>query len=190
MLLIAFAAAGCSGGFDSAGGTNYVSGDGTITVVPVEDRRVPDPISGETLDGGSMALADFAGKVIVINVWAHWCGPCRAESSLLAEAARHLAGSGVVFVGINTRDPSFDSARAFEETHRIPYPSIYDPGGRNLLSFRGTVTPNAIPSTLVIDQSGRVAASVMGPVTSVRTLIDVVQDVRDSSNQASAGPDQ
>ena len=59
----------------------------------------------------------------------------------------------------------------------MPYPSIYDPGGRNLLAFRGTLTPNAIPSTVVVDAQGRVAASILGEVTSTTTLVDLVEDV-------------
>ena len=59
----------------------------------------------------------------------------------------------------------------------MPYPSIYDPSGRTLLAFRGTLRPDAIPSTVVIDRQGRVAASILGEVTSTTTLVDLVQEV-------------
>jgi thiol-disulfide isomerase/thioredoxin len=167
------------GGCANTGGTGdkgYVDGDGVITVLPVDKRREPGEVSGETLDGAQVSLSSYAGKVVVINVWGAWCPPCRAEADELAAAARELAPKGVVFLGINSRDTSADNARAFERTYDVPYPSIYDPGGRNLLAFHGTLTPNSIPSTVIIDNRGRVAASVLGAVTSKTTLVDLVEE--------------
>ena len=141
----------------NAGGTGdkgYVDGAGVITVLPVDKRKEPGEVSGETLDGRQVSLASYAGKVVVINVWGSWCSPCRAEADELAGAARELTPKGVVFLGINSRDTSADNARAFERTYDVPYPSIYDPGGRNLLAFHGTLTPNSIPSTVVVDAQG------------------------------------
>jgi thiol-disulfide isomerase/thioredoxin len=172
---VALATAGCS----NAGGTGdkgYVDGEGVITVLPVDKRKEPGEVSGETLDGKHVSLSSYAGKVVVINVWGAWCPPCRAEADELAAAARELAPKGVVFLGINSRDTSADNARAFERTYDVPYPSIYDPGGRNLLAFHGTLTPNSIPSTVVIDQQGRVAASVLGAITGKTTLVDLVDE--------------
>ena len=83
----------------------------------------------------------------------------------------------MVFLGINTRDNGRDTALAFQESRDVPYSSIFDPGGRNLLAFRGTLPPQAIPSTVVVDAQGRVAASIIGPVPSVTTLVDVVEEV-------------
>jgi thiol-disulfide isomerase/thioredoxin len=171
------ATTGCSSGIGSTGDQGYIDGEGVITVLPVADRKKPGEVSGETLDGEQLALASYAGKVVVVNVWAAWCPPCRAESDELAAAAQELAPQGVVFVGINSRDASKDNARAFERTYEVPYPSIYDPGGRNLLAFHGTLTPNSIPATVILDRQGRVAASVLGAVTSKTTLVDLVQDV-------------
>ncbi len=82
-----------------------------------------------------------------------------------------------MFLGIDSRDPSKDAARAFVRQFDVPYPSIFDPDGRNLLAFRGTLPPNAIPSTLVIDRGGKVAASILGEVTTVSTLVGLVDDV-------------
>jgi thiol-disulfide isomerase/thioredoxin len=124
-------------------------------------------------------LADYKGKVVVLNVWGSWCPPCRAEAPVLAEAARDLGGKGVAFLGINSRNPERAGPRAFEERYKVPYDSIYDPGGRTLLAFHGTLPPNSIPSTVIIDSRGRVAASVVGQVTR-NTLDDLVDEVRSS----------
>ena len=95
---------------------------------------------------------------------------------MLAEAARDLADQDVAFLGIDSRDPSESAARAFVRRFDIPYPSIYDQQGSTLLAFRGTLSPNAIPSTVIIDRQGRVAASVLGEVTRT-TLYDLVEEV-------------
>ena len=95
---------------------------------------------------------------------------------MLAEAARDLGKQDVAFLGIDSRDPSESAARAFVRNFEIPYPSIYDQQGRTLLAFRGTLTPNSIPSTVIIDRQGRVAASVLGEITRT-TLYDLVEEV-------------
>jgi len=174
---VVLGASGCAAGIGSTGDQGYIDGEGVITLLPVADRKKPGDVSGETLAGDELSLASYAGKVIVVNVWGAWCPPCRAEADDLAAAARELAPQGVVFVGINSRDPSKDNALAFERTYDVPYPSIYDPGGRNLLAFHGTLTPNSIPATVIIDRQGRVAASVLGAVTTKTTLVDLVEDV-------------
>ncbi len=92
--------------------------------------------------------------------------------------ARARAADDVEFVGIDTRDSSRDPALAFQRRYDVPYPSLYDPAGRTLLAFYGTLNPSAIPSTLVLDQQGRVAASITGEIPSTQTLVDLVRDVQ------------
>jgi len=172
---VVLSAGGC-GNVGSTGAKGYIDGAGVITLLPAAERRQPGAVSGKTLEGHPLSLSSYAGKMVVVNVWGAWCPPCRAEATELAAAARALAPKGVVFVGVNTRDASADNALSFQRHYDIPYPSIYDPGGRNLLAFRRTLTPNAIPSTVIIDRQGRVAASILGEVTSKTTLIDLVED--------------
>ena len=175
-LLLAAPLAGCAGGgVGSSGDQGYVAGKGIITTVRAADREAPGAVSGTTLAGEQAALGDHRGKVVVVNVWGSWCPPCRAEAPMLAAAARDLAARGVVFLGIDTRDPEREGPRAFERRFGVPYDSIYDPGGRTLLAFRGTLPTNAIPSTVVVDREGRVAGSVIGSITRT-TLYDLVQD--------------
>ena len=176
VLLLGAATSGCSDSADT-GDKGYVDGQGIITRLSTGDRRPPAEIAGTTLDGRDLSLEEYAGKVVVLNVWGSWCAPCRKEARTLGAAARELAGEGVQFVGVNTKDSSRDQALAFERRYAVPYPSFFDPSGRTLLAFRGTLIPSAIPSTVVIDQQGRVAASILGEVPSRRTLVDLVRDV-------------
>ena len=168
---------GCAGGLSGTGDSGYLKGDGTITVLKVGDRKAPGTVAGRTLEGTKVSLADYQGKIVVINVWGSWCPPCRSEADDLSVAAKELMPKGVVFLGINTRDNSAATALAFERSKGVPYSSIFDPGGDTLTAFHRTLSPNAIPSTVVIDAQGRVAASIIGELTSPRTLIDLVDEV-------------
>ena len=177
-LLVAALLAGCSS-TPSTGDKGYVDGSGGLTVLdPGARTQPPGTVSGETLEGKQVSLDDYRGQVVVLNVWGSWCPPCRKEAPLLADAARELARDDVVFLGINTRDSSQAQGLAYQRRFDVPYPSIYDPSGRNLLKLRGTLTPNSIPSTVVIDQEGRVAARLLGDVESRSTLVGIVEDVR------------
>jgi thiol-disulfide isomerase/thioredoxin len=176
-LACVLALAGCSNDVGSSGNQGYVAGKGIITSVKAADRKQPGEVSGRTLDGEQVSLSDFRGKVVVVNVWGSWCGPCRAEAPMLARASRDLAGKGVVFLGIDSRDPSKDAAKAFVRRFDIPYASLYDQQGATLLAFRGTLTPNSVPSTVVVDPQGRVAGSVLGNLSRT-TLDDLVEDAR------------
>lgn len=163
-------------GATTTGDKGYVDGGGVINEVAAPDRTPVGALAGKTLTGGRFDLADHRGHIVVVNVWGSWCAECRAEAATLVAAARDLRPKGVVFVGINTRDPSRDNPLAYYRTYHVPYPSIYDPDGRTLLAFKGTITPSAVPSTIVVDAKGRVAASVLGSLTSQTTLEDLVHD--------------
>ncbi|KUM96798.1 redoxin domain-containing protein [Streptomyces cellostaticus] len=151
----------CGNGGTSGGGgnTNFVTGDNGISTAPQGKRATAPDLSGKTIDGKSLDVADYKGKVVVINVWGSWCGPCREEAQYFSKVSQAYEGKGVQFVGINTRDTSTTPAVAFEKEHGISYPSLYDPTGRLMLRFkRGTLNPQLIPSTLIIDKHGKVAA--------------------------------
>jgi len=179
-LLLAVTA--CSSGQQSAqnreGQAGFVSGNGNVSMFAASDRKPAPQLTGQTLDGKTWTLSDQVGKVVVLNVWGSWCPPCRKEARSLAAASRELAGDDVAFVGVNTKDSSPEQGLAFQRRYAVPYPSLFDPAGRSLLAFHGTLNPSAIPSTLVLDTKGRVAASILGEVPSQRTLVELVRDVQ------------
>ena len=158
LLLIPVLVACSNGGGFSANEQSFIAGNGVATFIPKADRKLAPAISGPTLDGSTFTSAP--GKVLVLNVWASWCSPCRAEAPALQEMSS--AHPEVQFLGVLTRD-SLVSARAFVQRFNITYPSLTDDG--ILLKFHGQLTPNAIPTTLIIDSEGKIAARVSGEVT-------------------------
>ncbi|MEU9572946.1 TlpA disulfide reductase family protein [Streptomyces massasporeus] len=168
LLVSACGSGGTSGG---GGNTNFVTGtDGVATVA--QGKRTPAPdLSGKTIAGKTLDVADYKGKVVVLNVWGSWCNPCRAEAKYFAKVSKAYADKGVQFVGINTRDTSTGAALAFEKDWDITYPSLYDPTGKLLLRFKkGTLNPQAIPSTLILDRDGKVAARSLSALSEERLL--------------------
>jgi thiol-disulfide isomerase/thioredoxin len=155
---------------------NYLSGDGSIERLAPDRRGTALALSGTTLTGGRWSVADAKGKVVVLNVWGSWCAPCVAETPDLQKAwlAYSRAGKPVQFMGLNYRDPSPDTARAFLRANKVTYPSLADNGGRTLLALRGKAANT--PTTLVLDQQGRLAARVSGQVSRA-TLDGLVDDV-------------
>lgn len=138
--------------------------------------QAPD-LSGPTVDGKQLDVADYKGKVVVINLWGSWCPPCRAEAANFVKVSKDTADQGVVFVGINTRDTDTKQAKAFDKEYGVPYPSLYDPTGKLMLRFKkGTLNPQAIPSTLVLDRQGKIAARALEALSedNLRKMIDPV----------------
>ncbi|MEV0649211.1 TlpA disulfide reductase family protein [Phytomonospora sp. NPDC050363] len=159
VLAALFLLSACGSGGDAA--TNqqaYVSQDGQTTVYDnPADRPTAPALSGEDLHGNTLDVAAaYPGKVIVVNFWASWCAPCRAEGPELVEVAEATAALDVVFVGIDIRDER-SKAQAFEQGLGVGYPSFFDPSGRLSLQFTD-VPPTTIPATIVIDREGRIAA--------------------------------
>ncbi|HEY0642265.1 MAG TPA: TlpA disulfide reductase family protein [Nocardioides sp.] len=146
--------------------------------VVAKEREAPIELAGTDLDGKDVDLADLRGKPVVVNVWWSQCPPCRVEQPDLNEAAADL-GTKVTFLGINIRDSSVDSARSYVRGFDVPYSSIYSADGSALLPFAGTLNPRSIPSTVVLDADGRIAASVQGRVPTTQTLLSLVEKVLD-----------
>lgn len=169
---------GCAGKVDTGAASEddrYISGDGSSTLFPAAEREPAPRVEGETLDGDPVSLADYSGDVVVVNFWASWCAPCRAETPVLNEVSAEHADEGVRFLGVNIKD-NLTSAQAFERNNEVGHPSLYDQPGEIPQAFRDTVPPQAIPSTLVIDRQGRIAARVIG-ATDYRELTDLVGTV-------------
>nr|WP_246283417.1 TlpA disulfide reductase family protein [Nocardioides perillae] len=167
----------------SGGGPGYVTGEGVVEQTAVSDREPLPRLRGGTLDGSQFDTAEHDGSVLVVNVWGSWCPPCRAEAPGLRRVWDESRADGVQFVGLNVRDTDA-AAIAFERRYRITYPSITtEESGEALLALRTMLPPNAIPSTLVVDRDGNVAARVIGRTT-YRTLRALVDDVLESANGA------
>ncbi|WP_427921865.1 TlpA family protein disulfide reductase [Streptomyces sp. cg40] len=174
LVLSACSSGGTSGG---SGNTNFITGSDGIATVKKGDRQAAPDLSGKTIDGKTIDTADYKGKVLVVNVWGSWCSPCRAEADNLVQVAKATADKGVQFVGLNTRDTSTEPAVAFEKKYAVPYPSLYDPTGKLMLRFKkGTLNPQAIPSTIVIDRDGKIAARALQALSEdkLREMLDPV----------------
>jgi thiol-disulfide isomerase/thioredoxin len=146
-----------------AGDSRYVAGDGSSRVIEPAGRKPAPRARGTTLDGKPFDLADLRGKVVVVNFWASWCAPCRGEALALEQVYREHRAKGVEFAGVDIKDDR-EPAKAFVRKFKVGYPSVVDQDGQVTLAFRD-VPPNAVPSTLILDRQGRIAASVIGATT-------------------------
>ena len=163
--------------YENGTNQNYISGDGSLTVIAEADRGPAVEFEGETDAGELVSSADYAGEVLVINFWYAACPPCRLEAPDLQALAEQFDGEGASFLGVNVRDQA-ENARNFAEKWGISYPSVIDANDGNMLyAFAGTVAPNAVPTTLVIDKQGRVAARFLGLVSEPSTLEAIINDV-------------
>ena len=166
ILLLALTLSSC-GNSSQVARKSYVAGNGTVTFIEPKDRKLGPTFSGTTLNGENFELPH--GGIVVVNVWASWCAPCRAEAPTLAALANKY--KGVVFVGVLTRDSEV-AARAFQNRFNLPYPTLVDDSV--LLGFRDTLSANAIPSTILMDPKGRVAVRISGEIT-VASLSDLIE---------------
>ena len=175
--VLAAALLAACGGTDASSryDSGYVSGDGVTTEIPAEDRDDPLDVTGTTYEGDAFSSADVRGKVLVINVWYASCPPCRKEAPELEKIHQDYADQDVQFVGVNVRDEQGPAA-AFEKKYGITYPSMPDLDAAIMYSLRGQVAPNAVPSTLVLDTEGRVAARSSGAAdpSVLRAMLDRV----------------
>lgn len=150
----------------------FVSGSYASTYYAPGSRPAAPRVTGTTLTGARFSLAAQRGRLVVLNFWGSWCAPCRREAPVLAALAAHFKTSPVTFVGDDVED-SPASAQAFERTFGVSYPSLNDPGEQVALAFHGAVPPVGVPTTLLIDRSGRIAGRVVGEVSyqGLRALI-------------------
>jgi peroxiredoxin len=154
----------------------YIAGDGSITEIAVAERGDPVEFAGLTETGEPVASADYLGQVTVVNFWYASCAPCRAEADDLQSLNAQFEGKGASFLGVNVRDQA-PNALAFSETYSITYPSVLDvDDGAMQLAFSGSIPPNAVPTTLVLDAEGRVAARVLGAIAEASILETLITD--------------
>jgi thiol-disulfide isomerase/thioredoxin len=173
--------AACSTGSDAVDVNNggefrFVAGTPSGEVIPPDERASAPEFGGELLERrGRFESSQLSGQVAVLNFWGSWCAPCRVETPAFSEVAEDLAAGGVQFLGINVKETDPQFARAFTDRFDISFPSLYDPRGEVALAFRD-YPANAIPSTIVLDPEGRVAAVYTGEVSEedLRRVLDRV----------------
>ncbi|MCE5288081.1 MAG: TlpA family protein disulfide reductase [Nocardiaceae bacterium] len=161
-----------------AGTFDFVSPGGKTEIFydPPATRGTIGKLAGPDLmnDGKTLSLDDFDGKVVVLNLWGQWCGPCRGEADQLEKVYDATKDSGVAFLGVNVRDPQKDKAQDFVVDRKVGYPSIWDPAMRTVIAFGAHFPASVIPVTLVLDRQHRVAAVYLKALT-VEDLQPVVQ---------------
>jgi peroxiredoxin len=170
--------AGCSTGanavdVNNGGEFRYVAGTPAGEVIPPDERAAAPEFSGTLLGGGGFSSTELAGDVAVLNFWGSWCPPCRVETPEFQEVYAEVRDRGVSFLGLNVKETSEQFAQAFVDSESIEFPSLYDPRGEVALAFRD-YPANAIPSTIVLDRDGRVAAVYTGEVAQedLRAVLD------------------
>jgi thiol-disulfide isomerase/thioredoxin len=175
VLAMGLAVTGCSGTHavsqSVSGSRGWQLGDAALTWVAPGHRAAVTDVSGPLLGGGRFDLSAWHGHVVVVNFWGSWCGPCQAEAAALEQVYRDELPAGVEFVGIDVND-DVASAEAFLRSHHVTYPNVSDPSNLLALRFRG-LPPDATPTTVVLDRSGRIAARHSGSVlfTTLRDLV-------------------
>ena len=148
-------------------------GDGSLHLIKATERGNPVELAGETINDRTWDSADHRGQVVVVNLWASWCGPCAKEAPHLVEAHEQTKGEDVEFVGIDYRESSKATGLAQSKEWGFVWPSVYDKSGTTAIDMQGKMTTQ--PSTAVLDTQGRIAAVILGPVTTT-TLVGIVED--------------
>ncbi|TQN41270.1 peroxiredoxin [Blastococcus colisei] len=179
-LLVALFLTGCSSGPDAVdvndgGEFRFVEATPTGEVIPPDERATAPEFSGTLLGGGEFSSTELSGDVAVLNFWGSWCPPCRVETPEFQEVYADVRDDGVQFLGLNVKETSEQFALAFVDRFGIEFPSLYDPRGEVALAFRD-YPATAIPSTIVLDREGRVAAVYTGEVSQedLRGVLDLV----------------
>jgi len=177
-LIAVLAVSGCTGHGavkqDVSDTNGYTSGNLALNYVAMSHRHSPTRVSGTLLDGRHFDLSSWRGKVVVVNFWGSWCAECHAEAQALQQVYSDDHSRGVEFLGVDIRD-DVPSANSFNRKYAVTYPSLDDPDNLIALRFRG-IPPDATPTTLVLDRSGRVAARQSGEIlySQLRDLVDRV----------------
>jgi len=168
---------GCSSqaaGQTQGSGYEFTGPTRAATVLDPAGRAPAPPFSGQLLDGKPFTSASLPGRVVLINFWGSWCAPCRVETPELQSVYADVTPRGVQFLGIDVKDDR-QLAAAFVAKVKTTYPSMFDPRGEVALAFRG-FPANVVPSTILLDRRGRVAAVYTGQVrgADIRTALGLL----------------
>jgi len=158
----------CSGGKNAVDQNannqfRYVQANKKGSVIEAAKRKQAGPVAGVLLAGGDYRLSDDRGKVVVLNYFASWCPPCQTETPQFDSIYRERKSAGVQFVGMDVKDPSKSAAQSWIKDKGVTFPVVYDEAAKSAIQL-GDVPMAALPSTVVIDKQGRVAAVYVGAV--------------------------
>jgi thiol-disulfide isomerase/thioredoxin len=170
-LLSGVVACGQSAEQGAGGDYRFVQSAPGIDSIAPAGRQAAPALAGQLVNGQPFDLASTRGAVTVVNFWASWCAPCRAETPNLESVATATKASGVRFVGVNVKD-SRSAAATFLRDKGVTYPSLYDDDGSLAATWPVPVT---LPSTVVLDRQGRIAARFRAAVSSSSELLPIVQ---------------
>lgn len=157
---------------DAGDSKGYIAGDGSVTEYSEEERSEPVTFTGTLYDGSTITAEELRGKPALLNFWYAGCAPCRSEAPHLVELHEKF-GDKVQFYGVNVRDEK-GTAEAFENNFKIKYKSFKDADGKVLYNLSKFVPAQAVPTTLILDAQGRVAARILGEIDSsiLKTLLE------------------
>jgi thiol-disulfide isomerase/thioredoxin len=153
-----------TGGDSQASDRKYIDGSTSAWLYTAGHRPPAPDFTGTTLTGAPIKFSSYKGKVVVLNFWASWCPPCRAEAPTLAVLSEKYARDGVSFLGDDVNDTPTNGL-SFTRSIGITYPSVNDPSYQVVQDFGNAVLINDTPTTLVIDRTGHIAGVVYGAVT-------------------------
>lgn len=165
-LTTALVASGCTGGKDavdqSAGGQfRYVGATKKGELIAPDKRKMAGAMTGELIDGGTYELKQDLGSVVVLNMFASWCGPCNIETPQMDALYRARKASGLKVVGLDVKENTKSDAQDFLKSKGVTFPVVYDEKAKTALQL-GDVPLAGLPDTVVIDKQGRVAAVYVG----------------------------
>jgi thiol-disulfide isomerase/thioredoxin len=194
VLAAALVLSGCSSGKDAVvqgGSFQFISPGGKteISYDPPSSRGTIGTLSGPDLldPARTVSVDDFAGQVVVLNIWGQWCAPCRLETPELEGVYTATKASGVAFIGLNVKDPNISAPQDYVRDTGITYPSIWDPSYRTLVALGGDFPTSTTPSTVVLDREHRVAQVFIGRITAAQ-LQPVVEKLAAESPAPPSSP--
>ena len=166
LVTVALGVTGCTGkdAVDQSGGQfRFVTGNKLGTTYSVSGRKPVGKFAGTLLGGGTLTLNQDAGKVVVINYWATWCGPCTTETPNFDKVYRAYQAKGVSVIGVDTKDSPSSKAASFVRLNAISFPIVYDESGQTALQL-GRIPALSLPFTVLVDKHQRVAAVYLQPL--------------------------
>jgi peroxiredoxin len=143
---------------------NFIIPNGSHRAVPSSKRLAAPAIHGTTMQGNPITVSDYRGRVVLLNFFGSWCGPCRVESPDLERVYQQYEHRGLAVIGVDVRETQGKgTARGFIKGKSLTYPIVWDPDSRIALAFR-RFPPSTVPATVVIDRTGRIAGAYLRPL--------------------------